>query len=160
MAAARRGGRAGACARFPERSIQPVDVRDLAVFAIHVAEAQVGGAYNVAAPIGGETFGELLGACADVTGSEVEFVWVADGELLAHGVRQWSEIPLWRTFPGVWQVDAAAAQGAGLSCMPLATTVADTWAWMRDADAATQDERAAEIGISRDREKLILASVA
>ena len=54
----------------PDRSIQPVDVRDLADFALCAAGPGVPGAYNVAAPIGRETFGEMLGACAEATGSD------------------------------------------------------------------------------------------
>jgi 2'-hydroxyisoflavone reductase len=144
----------------PERSIQPVDVRDLADFAIRAAGAPNNGAYNVAAPIGRETFGGMLEACAQTTGSDPEFVWVPDAQLLAQGVRQWSEMPLWRTFPGVWQVSSAAAQAQGLSCRPLAATVRDTWLWMQDAAVQRDDERASEIGISREREQQILARVA
>ena len=106
----------------------------------------IGGAFNVAAPIGRETFGGLLSACAQVTGSGAEFVWVPDEQLLAQGVRQWSEIPLWRTFPGVWRVGSAAAQEAGLSCRPLHATVGDTWQWMLDG-GLVHDERA----VKRDR---------
>jgi 2'-hydroxyisoflavone reductase len=143
----------------PDRSIQPVDVRDLAAFALAGAEREVSGAFNVTAPIGGETFGGMLGACADVTGSGAEFVWVPDKRLVALGVRQWSEMPLWRTFPGVWQVDSSAAMVAGLTCRPLAATVADTWAWLWDSGGEFDDERAGEIGISREREQQVLASV-
>jgi len=143
----------------PDRSIQPVDVRDLAAFALDAAERNIPGAYNVAAPMGGETFGGMLRACAEVAGSDAEFVWVPDAELLAQGVRQWSEMPLWRTFPGVWRVDPGAAIEAGLSCRSLTATVADTWAWMRDGNVTLDDERAGEVGISRERELRILASV-
>jgi 2'-hydroxyisoflavone reductase len=143
----------------PGRSIQPVDVRDLAAFALGAAERAIPGAYNVAAPIGGATFGGMLQACAEVTGSGAEFVWVADAQLLALGVRQWSEMPLWRTFPGVWQVDSGAALAAGLSCRPLAATVADTWSWLQGGGESGDGERASEIGISREREQQILASV-
>ncbi len=87
-------------------------------------------------------------------------MWVDDAELLALGVRQWSEMPLWRTFPGVWQVDPGAALAAGLSCRPLAATVADTWSWLQGGGGAVlDDERVSEIGISREREQQILASV-
>jgi 2'-hydroxyisoflavone reductase len=144
----------------PDRSIQPVDVRDLAAFALAGAERDVSGTFNVAAPIGGETFGGMLRACADVTGSGAEFVWVPDDWLAAQGVRQWSEMPLWRTFPGVWQVDSGAAMATGLSCRPLAATVADTWAWLQDSGGELDDERAGEIGMSRERERQILASIA
>jgi nucleoside-diphosphate-sugar epimerase len=144
----------------PDRSIQPVDVRDLAKFALHSVEQSTAGIYNVAAPIGTETFGGLLRACADATRSGAKFVWVPDEQLLAYGVRQWSEMPLWRTFPGVWGVDAGKARAAGLSCRPLTATVADTWSWMLAADTGLDDERAGEIGIKREREQQILASVA
>lgn len=143
----------------PERAIQPVDVRDLAGFALLTVEHGVSGAYNVAAPIGGETFGGMLQACTEVTGSGAVFVWVDDAQLLAQGVRQWSQLPLWRTFPGVWQVDATAALTAGLSCRRLAATVADTWSWLQGSERVLDDERATEVGISRERERQILASV-
>jgi nucleoside-diphosphate-sugar epimerase len=144
----------------PGRSVQPVDVRDPAAFALRaVAEPDLCRAYNVAAPIGGATFGGMLQGCAEATGSAAEFVWVPDQQLLASGVRQWSEMPLWRTSPGVWSVDSAAAHAAGLSCRPLAATVADTWSWVQGDGAELGDERASEIGISREREQQILASV-
>ena len=144
----------------PDRSIQPIDVRDLAEFAIRLVAEGIAAVYNVTAPVGRETFGRLLKACADITRSDAEFVWVPDEQLVAQGVRQWSEIPLWRTFPGVWQVSSAAAQSAGLSCRPLAATVDDTWSWMQATVVGPNDERASEIGISRERERLILARVA
>jgi 2'-hydroxyisoflavone reductase len=144
----------------PDRTIQPVDVRDLAQFAIQAAERPISGAYNVAAPIDRETFGGLLRACKEVTGSEAEFVWVPDELLLSQGVRQWSEMPLWRTFPGVWKVSSEAAHAVGLSCRPLSTTVADTWSWMLTSDGDVEDERAAEIGISSEREQQVLVNLA
>jgi 2'-hydroxyisoflavone reductase len=144
----------------PDRSIQPVDVRDLAAFALAAAERSLAGTFNVAAPIGVETFGGMLDACVEDTGSGAELVWVGDDQLVAAGVRQWSEMPLWRTFPGVWRVSPSAALAAGLSCRPLAATVADTWSWLHEDGESVRDGRAGEIGISRERERQILASVA
>jgi len=155
-----RGGRVLAPGS-PDRSIQPVDVRDLAAFTLRAAEHGIHGSYNIAAPIGRETFGGMLQVCRAVTGSRARFIWVPDEQLVAMGVRQWSEMPLWRTFSGVWQVNASAALGQGLSCRPLAATVADTWSWMQNSgEDALDDERAGEIGIRREREEQILASVA
>lgn len=143
----------------PSRSIQPVDVRDLADFALRAAEFGTGGTFNVTAPQGRETFGGMLRTCAEVTRSAAELVWVPDEQLLARGVRQWSEMPLWRTFPSVWQVDSEAAAVNGLSSRPLASTVADTWRWMQEENADLSDERAGEIGISRQKEEAILAGL-
>lgn len=141
----------------PARSIQPVDVRDLAQFALQVAQSAIGGTFNVTAPQGRETFGGMLRACAEATQSDAEFVWVPDERLLSYGVRQWSEMPLWRTYPGVWRVDSDAASAEGLSCRPLTATAADTWGWMQASDLTWDDERAGEIGIGRVRETEILA---
>jgi 2'-hydroxyisoflavone reductase len=144
----------------PARSIQPVDVRDLAEFTLRAAQSRIGGVFNVTAPCGRATFGGLLTACANVTRSNAEFIWVPDKRLLAYGVRQWSQLPMWRTFPGVWQVDSAAATARGLSCRPLAATVADTWSWMHAGDVWPEDKRADEIGLSRQREDEILMDFA
>jgi nucleoside-diphosphate-sugar epimerase len=54
----------------PERTIQPIDVRDLAAFVLTVVKNEVAGAFNVCAPVGSTTFGELLNACAATTGSK------------------------------------------------------------------------------------------
>lgn len=143
----------------PDRTIQPVNVRDLAEFCVRIAKDRTSGTFNVTAPVGRETFGGLLGACAEVTGTRAEFVWVPDDVLLAQGVRQWSEMPLWRTFPGVWQVDAAGAYAAGFSARPLADTVRATWAWLQSDDRGFADERATEIGIDPEHERAILTSL-
>jgi 2'-hydroxyisoflavone reductase len=111
----------------PDRSIQPVDVGDVADFALQCASQPNNGAFNVAAPMGRDSFGALLGACTAATGAlGPEFVWISDEELLRAGVRQWSEMPLWRTFDGVWRVNASRALGAGLVSRPLAEMVRDT----------------------------------
>ncbi|MFG1901519.1 NAD-dependent epimerase/dehydratase family protein [Micromonospora carbonacea] len=142
----------------PDRSIQPVDVRDLAAFALRTAAEGISGAFNVCAPIGGATFGELLAACADATGAAPRFEWVPDDVLLDQGVRQWSELPLWRTFEGVWRVDPSRAHRAGLLCRPLAETVADTWRWLVETGEVNAHDRATEIGLSRDKEARVLAA--
>jgi nucleoside-diphosphate-sugar epimerase len=140
----------------PSRFIQPIDVRDLADFALTAISTQLAGTYNVTAPLQRETFGQLLQACAEVTRSEAEFIWIPDAELLDAGVRQWSQLPLWRIFPGVWQVDSTLAQSVGLTCRKILDTAADTWAWMESDPADSADERSAEIGISPDLEQQIL----
>ncbi|SCL17509.1 Nucleoside-diphosphate-sugar epimerase [Micromonospora pallida] len=131
----------------PERGIQPVDARDLAAFTLRTVSDGTSGAFNVCAPVGGATFGELLSACADVTRTAAAFEWVPDGVLLDQGVRQWSELPLWRTFDGVWRVDSSRAHRAGLHCRPIRETVADTWRWMLESGEVNAHDRADEIGL-------------
>jgi 2'-hydroxyisoflavone reductase len=139
----------------PSRLIQPIDVRDLALFAIHCISTKLTGTYNVTAEHA-ETFGDLMAHCANATGSDAEFVWTPSDLLLRAGVRQWSELPLWRTHSGTWQVSSSRASGAGLTCRPLCETVQDTWSWMQTSTALAADERATEIGLSTAKEQDIL----
>ncbi|MET8364707.1 NAD-dependent epimerase/dehydratase family protein [Micromonospora sp. NPDC049580] len=142
----------------PDRAIQPIDVRDLAAFALRTITDDLAGTFNVCAPVGSGTFGELLAHCAHSTHTETSFTWVPDDFLLAQGIRQWSELPLWRTFDGVWNVDTTAAQAAGLRARPLELTVRDTWRWLVESGDVSNHDRAAEIGISRAREAQVLAA--
>jgi nucleoside-diphosphate-sugar epimerase len=140
----------------PARSIQPIDVRDIADFAIGAVENSVEGAFNLTGS-GEATFADFLDACAKATGAAVELAWTPDEVLLEHGVRQWSEMPLWRIAPGTWDVSSAKARAAGLSNRPIADTVRDTWEWVRGA-GLDENDRSAEIGIASEKEQRILDS--
>ncbi|KXK59086.1 NAD-dependent epimerase [Micromonospora rosaria] len=142
----------------PDRTIQPIDVRDVAAFALRTITDGLSGAFNLCRPVGSNTFGDLLRACAATTGEAALFTWVPDEVLQRHGVRQWSELPLWRTFDGVWQVDSTKAENAGLHCRPLNETVADTWQWLKNGGVALVNDRAGEIGLSPDKEARVLAA--
>ncbi|WP_328392041.1 NAD-dependent epimerase/dehydratase family protein [Nocardia sp. NBC_00416] len=147
-----RGGRVLAPGS-PDRPIQPVDVRDVAAFAL---TCDLTGVYNLTAARR-ERMGDMLGACRDVTSSSAVLEWVTDEQWLAEqGIRQWTELPLWRTYPGAWNVDADGARRAGFACRPIRETVADTWAWLTTGGAAVAHERAGELGISPAREAVIL----
>lgn len=158
LSRAQRGG-AVLAPGSPDRTIQPVDVRDVADFALDRAAADTGGAYNVTAPVASATMGEFLTACMAATGGDGELRWVPDEVLAEHGVRQWTELPLWRTAAGVWRVDSSAAQQAGLRCRPLADTVADTWHWLCAGGRPVAHPRSAEHGMTPGREAAILSSL-
>jgi nucleoside-diphosphate-sugar epimerase len=143
----------------PTRGIQPIDVRDVAEFILDTVARRLHGAFNLVAPTDRDTFADLVQACKEVTSSDAEFIWVPDDRLLAFGVRQWSELPLWRTYEGVWQVDSRKAVQHGLICRPIALTVADTWRWMAERLEGSTNERSAEIGLSATREEAILSSL-
>jgi 2'-hydroxyisoflavone reductase len=149
-----RGGRILAPGR-PERKIQPVDVRDVADFALRTAVGPVG-TFNVTAH-GHETMADLLDACREVTGSAAWFEWVTDEQWLrAQGVAQWTELPLWRTYPGVWAVDSSRARDAGLNTRSLRSTAADTREWMLTGEASVMHERSSEQGLDPVKERAIL----
>ncbi|MGW4423564.1 NAD-dependent epimerase/dehydratase family protein [Streptosporangium sp. NPDC004631] len=137
--------------------IQPIDVRDVAAFALDAAERSLGGTFNVTAPVGHATFGEFLAACREVTGSGADLVWVDDTFLREHGVPEWVGLPMWRDYEGTWQVDAERARRAGLLCRPLAETVADTYTWL-STGVRISSERFTELGITLERETELLTA--
>ena len=90
---------------------------------------------------------EALEAAVQATGSGARLHWVPDDVLVAHDVEPWDELPLWipaETGAGTWAVGTERAQAAGLRCRPVAETVADTWAWLRDGGAAAMGDWRAE----------------
>ncbi len=139
-----------------DRSIQYVDARDVARFASTIVHEAIGGTFNVVRPPDVYTFGDLIGECARASGSHPHTRWVEEDFLVEHGVRPWSELPLW-----IPQRDAAAALlrasperavARGLQHTPLAQTVRDTFAWA--SKARTLDTLLA--GLSHTREKELL----
>ncbi|PZG48847.1 reductase [Spongiactinospora gelatinilytica] len=142
----------------PGRAIQPVDVRDVARFTLDMIATNATGPFNVAAPIGRDTFGGLLHACREVTGSTAEFVWADEAWLAQQGVREWTEIPLWRTLPTAWAMNTDKARQAGLTCRSLQETAAATWHWLQGGGVPVAHERFAEHGISVEREAELVAA--
>jgi 2'-hydroxyisoflavone reductase len=137
-----RGGRVPAPGSA-DRFVQLVDARDLATFMLGLAERRVAGAFNGTAPPEQQTMGEVLDAAVAATGSGAELVWLPDERLQALEVEPWMELPLWlpqAAFPGTWQIGTERAQAAGLRCRPVAETVADVWAWLRDGGEDGLDE--------------------
>jgi nucleoside-diphosphate-sugar epimerase len=180
------------------RLIQPIDVRDVAAFALDRAgeavdaagavgaaevagaggmggvggtssaegmggaeglgEAAPGQAYNLAHPQGA-TFAGFLRACLAASGGRGRPLWAPPELLRRHSVRQWTELPLWRTHPGTWSVDPSRAVAAGLRCRPLAQTAAETWAWLCADGRPVPHPRWHEHGIAPEKEARILAEL-
>ena len=149
----------------PERRVQIIDARDLAAFLLDLAEQRVAGAFNGTAPIGQATMRELLEAVVDATGAGAELRWVPDEALQAAGAQPWTELPLWTPaaeWPGTWDIGTERAQAAGLRTRPVAETVADIAAWLRDGGEAELSEYRAELRpapMTAEREAELLAAV-
>ena len=117
----------------PDSPVQLVDGRDLAQFAAALLGRDATGIYNVCgAPL---SFGELLAACRQGTGSDATPAWVSEQLLLASGVEPFDELPLWlpddpdnRAF---YSFSNARAREAGLELRPLAETARATGEWLR-----------------------------
>jgi 2'-hydroxyisoflavone reductase len=153
---ATRGGRM-LVGGWPNRPIQPVDVRDLAAFVVKLLAEDRRGTFNVVAPHGHATYGDLVTACVEVTGAAAELVWTDAAWLTERGIREWTELTLWRTPQGTWAVDGNRAATAGLVCRPLRETVADTWQWL-GTERPVAHERQGEHGLDPGREAELLAA--
>jgi 2'-hydroxyisoflavone reductase len=131
----------------PERTVQFVDVRDLAEWMVGLAERGHGGTFN--ATHAGVSWGELAETCRDVAGSDARFVWVTDTFLGEHEVGEWMELPLWISDPemlGLHLADVSLARAAGLRFRPLAETVRATLDEAEPTDdAGLKAEREAEL---------------
>jgi 2'-hydroxyisoflavone reductase len=144
----------------PRQPLQLIDARDLARWMLDLAEQRVAGAFNGTAPIGQTTFGELLELTRAATGSDAEPRWISDDALVAADVQPWTELPLWipaQQYPGTWRIGTERAQAAGLRCRPLAETVADVAAWLRDGGepaAYREEHRPAPMTPEREAELL------
>jgi 2'-hydroxyisoflavone reductase len=131
----------------PERTVQFVDVRDLASWLIDLSERKAGGRFN--AINGGVSWQVLAETCRDVAGSDARFTYVDGDFLVEHGVGQWMELPLWLEDPeavGMHMTDVSRAVGAGLTFRPLTDTVRGTLDEAETTDGAGMTpEREAEI---------------
>ncbi|MEU0134248.1 NAD-dependent epimerase/dehydratase family protein [Streptomyces sp. NPDC006296] len=120
----------------PDAGIQYIDARDLADWLLDAAADGLSGAYNTVSRPGHATMGELLDACVRVTGSRARLRWIEPETLLAAGVEPWTDLPVWlpagELHDTLHRGDVTKAHAAGLRCRPVADTVADTWAWMRE----------------------------
>jgi nucleoside-diphosphate-sugar epimerase len=137
--------------------LQLIDVRDAARFVVGCLERGVAGPVNVGGVTGSVTFGSLLAGCRRATGSAARLVWADDQFLSSHGVREWTELPLWRPAPGTWAADVTRARSLGLDYRPLAVTVRDTWAWLRSGGQVAAHWRTAEHGIALEKERRLIS---
>jgi len=134
----------------PERTVQFVDVRDLAGWVIDLCESKAGGSFNAINE--GVSWQALVETCRDVAGSDADFTYVDGDYLLEQGVGEWMELPLWLQDPeaaGMHSTDVSRAIEAGLTFRPLTETVRGTL-----DDAQTTDNA----GMAAEREAEILAA--
>ncbi|MDP9241422.1 MAG: NAD-dependent epimerase [Actinomycetota bacterium] len=153
-----RGGKVLAPAP-PERPLSMVDARDLGAWLVHCGLTRVAGAMPATGPPGQSSFGELLEAAKEATGSEATFVWVDEDFLVSQEVEPWQELPYWLPLqfcPGADDIDTNAAQAAGLTCRPVSETVRDTWAWLRDNGPPPQRPDRPAPGIDDNRERSVI----
>lgn len=143
----------------PDYPTEFTDVRDLAAWLVHVAEAGITGVFNASGPRPEKTtLGEIFEASQRISGSDATVTWVSEEFLLANEVAPWGQMPLWvgdsPEYAGFSYFDTSAAMAHGLTFRPLEQTVRATldWAATRPADHQWR------AGITREREAELLAN--
>lgn len=139
----------------PGDPVQFIDVRDLAQWIVHAAQAGVTGIYDGIGPT--RTRGELLTECAAALGSSCTFTWANRAFLEEHDVRRWAgprSLPLWLPLPefaGFATRDTTPARNAGLNVRSLSETARDTLDWLRTTNGPVD-------GLTVDEESEVLAA--
>lgn len=139
----------------PDDAVQFIDVRDLARWIVHAAEARLTGIYDGIGPI--RRRGEFLAECAAALNASCTFTWIDRSFLEAHDVRRWAgprSLPMWLPLPdfaGFLTRDTAPACEAGLTSRPPGETARDTLHWLRDSGGPVG-------GLTEDEEKAVLAA--
>ena len=148
--------------------LQFIDVRDLGAWMVALLDLvgqEAGGVFNATGPVGEPVcdWNALVAACtaeALARGAiPAAAQRVSEGFLAEHGVKPWSELPLWLPsddsgYRGFSRVDLSRAIATGLHTRPLRETVA---AVMDEGVPAPDDNRRAG-KLTREREAELLAA--
>jgi len=140
----------------PGDRIQVIDPRDVARFALGLAEARSGGVYNLCAPPAGNTMRELLDACSRVVDTtNATFTRVPESFLLEQGLSDWEPVPYWvgSRRAAIRRFDATKALNAGLAVRPPVESLRDCWLWDLSRAGTSLLERT---GLSPEREAHLL----
>ncbi|MFI9820716.1 SDR family oxidoreductase [Streptomyces sp. NPDC052013] len=146
-----------------ELPLQYVDARDLAEWTLGAAERELSGPYNLISPQGHTTMGELLQACAEVTGKKADLRWTGPEAIVQAGIEPWTQLPVWvppdtEEHGALHGADVSRAVATGLRCRPVHETVADTWAWLQSTGGvAPQRPDRPAVGLDPEVEAKVLA---
>lgn len=139
----------------PERLIQFIDVRDAAGFIVAGSARGLGGIFNLTGiPL---SWAQFLSRCQAVTGSDCEFRWISEADILAEGVAPWSELPMWlparyKPLRHFLEIDTAKALRSGLKCRPIDETIGNLLDWDR-----TRRTIGLKAGLPTAKEEALLA---
>jgi 2'-hydroxyisoflavone reductase len=115
----------------PEQPLQLIDAHDVACFLIETLPSAVAGVVNVAGPR--RTAGDIIDQVIECAGGHAVPRWVGEDFALHHGLRPWTQVPLWLPSSSperaLMNVDSSQAIAAGLTYQPLADTITDCLTW-------------------------------
>jgi 2'-hydroxyisoflavone reductase len=138
----------------PSAQVQFIDARDCAAWLLRQAAAATTGTFNLTGPNTPLTMAAFLQSAKNTLHNSAPLQWLDEAFLLAQEVKPWTDLPLWlsQEDAGLHQTQIQRAVATGLSCRPLAQTIADTAAW-----AANEADKPG-IGLPAAREAELLAA--
>lgn len=152
-------GRSVLLPESPAHPVQYIDARDLAEFAVTLAQRSAGGIYNAVTTPGSVTFGSLFEAGQRAARVNATPVYRDAETLLNAGVEPWADLPLWLPSTsadlGVVLSSNTRARSAGLRPRPVDSTAADVLAWAFEKGKRLEDLRA---GLKPPREADLLSA--
>lgn len=138
--------------------MQVIDVRDLGRWIVAVTEANTVGVYNAVGFEGRLSFAEFLHGAKCAIRHDASFTWIPAAFLAEQKVAPWQDLPLWLPPEGNAHVSNARAIAKGLGFRPVAQTIADTLAWVRETKREVAWGTAPQPGLAAAREQAVLAA--
>jgi 2'-hydroxyisoflavone reductase len=141
----------------PNDPVQFIDARDLAEWAVRMAENRETGIYNATGPATPLTMGGMLEGMKGALRSNATFIWTPADFLKQRQVEAWSDMPVWAGDElGLARTNISRALSKGLTFRPLAETERDTLAWSKTLPQDRQLKMLA--GLTPERETEVLAA--
>ncbi|MFN0253690.1 MAG: NAD-dependent epimerase/dehydratase family protein [Kofleriaceae bacterium] len=137
----------------PDNEVQFIDVRDLGVWIVHLIETATTGAFNAVGFDGRISVAEFLYTGKGTLNHTCSFTWVDDAFLAANGVTSWQEMGGWTPKAKNGRASNAKSRLAGATYRPIAETIRDTAAWVKEG----RGERPWAAGMKAERERELLA---
>lgn len=143
--------------------LQFIDARDLAQWIVRMVEHQMGGLFNAAGPEYPLTMAQFIETLGHTISKARTVTWVSEAFLLANGVREFEELPLWisdkTNWPGFLTCNVKKAMAQGLTFRPLQETILDTLHWDEACPSESKTDKSEKIGSAgmlKDREAKLL----
>ena len=139
----------------PDRYLQGIDGRDLAAFAIKLAEGNAVGNFNGVGALKTITFSSLLKVCQEIVSSESNINWVDESFLIKHEVTPWTDLPMWLDEPEdikMFEASNKKSIAIGLETRDISETIKDILSW----HASRGKEYKLVTGMSKEKEEQIV----
>jgi 2'-hydroxyisoflavone reductase len=136
-----------------DNDLQFVDVRDLGDWIVHLIEQGTMGPFNAVGFDGSISVAEFLHTGKGTVNHTCSFTWVDDAFLEANQVSAWGDMGCWTPKAKNGHTNNARAIAAGAKYRPIAETIRDTAAWVKNE----RGDKPWRAGLTAERETELLA---